>query len=765
MYEYTYDIESGGLLLNDSPTGMSKEPRPVYAWELDMLGVDNFYHYNNQNNVPYMWAEAHRYFYRGVNIFNTKGGTLFEKPEIILATKKGENGDDIPIMAEGTELLPVDIELMNQRNHDLMEVVEQVTVKKIWNVYKKYKNKIDRFHVALSGGKDSIVLLELVKRTLPKSAYTVIFGDTKMEFPDTYNVIDEIEKQCKEEGIDFYRASSHFDPEESWRLFGPPSRVLRWCCTVHKSTPQTLKLREITGKDDYVGLDFVGVRKHESAMRSTYEEENFGKKQKGQYSHNPILEWTSAEVWLYIFAHNLIVNEAYKRGNSRAGCLFCPMATGKSHCIQHMCYPQEVERFTDIVKETIDDSNINSYLENGGFNSRRSGRDLINNELKYYEKEENGKVYITAITKYITWSEWKKTVPNIDQILDEIIEQDRVTIVVSANLNSLGKFKILKQALKKSAYCVNCRACEANCWSGALRFDENGVKISNCIQCGACHDMLSGCLVAESRKKPMKEQKTKSVNCFDSHAPKAEWLQEFFDKKDEFLSNNNLGPNQIKAFKRFLNDATLADTRKKSITPFSMALTSFSFDSEIVTALILIELAHNNPQFKWYIMNMSIGKTYTRADLSDMLTEYGATKNDVGFVISALNRLSNETPFGTTLNFTSVEMKGKSVVSAKRNKCTVSDPRVLLYALYKYAEENDGYYSFSLRTLMDMTVNSVGISPVRIFGFTRDELEPMLRGLSAQYQDFIDVTFTHDLDKISLMDYHSTGDVVKLLEV
>ena len=115
MYEYTYDTESGVLLLNDSPTGMSKEPRPVYAWEPDMLNVDNFYHYNNRNDAPYMWAEAHRYYYRGVNIFNTKGGTLFEKPEIIIVTKKDENGDDIPVMAEGTELLPVDIELMNQR--------------------------------------------------------------------------------------------------------------------------------------------------------------------------------------------------------------------------------------------------------------------------------------------------------------------------------------------------------------------------------------------------------------------------------------------------------------------------------------------------------------------------------------------------------------------------------------------------------------------------------------------------------------------------
>ena len=263
----------------------------------------------------------------------------------------------------------------------------------------------------------------------------------------------------------------------------------------------------------------------------------------------------------------------------------------------------------------------------------------------------------------------------------------------------------------------------------------------------------------------MKEQKPKSVNCFDSHAPKAEWLQEFFYKKDDFLSSNNLGPNQIKAFKRFLNDASLADTRKKIITPLAATLARFPFDSEIVAAITLTELVHNNPQFNWYVMNMSIENTYSRTELSEMLSEYGATKNDVGFVISALNRLSNETPFGTTLHFTSVEMKGKSVVSARRNKCTLTDPRVLLYALYRYAEENGGYYSFSMTTLLDMTINSVGISPVRIFGITRDELEPMLRGLSAQYQDYINVAITLDLDNIVLSDYHTSGDILKLLEV
>lgn len=69
-------------------------------------------------------------------------------------------------------------------------------------------------------------------------------------------------------------------------------------------------LRREIGKNDYAGLAFVGVRKSESATRSEYEFENDGKKIVGQYSHNSILEWTSAEVWLYILAHSLQFNAA-----------------------------------------------------------------------------------------------------------------------------------------------------------------------------------------------------------------------------------------------------------------------------------------------------------------------------------------------------------------------------------------------------------------------------------------------------------------------
>ena len=37
MYTYNFDPETGGLLLTSSPTNFSKEPRPVYAPELDIL--------------------------------------------------------------------------------------------------------------------------------------------------------------------------------------------------------------------------------------------------------------------------------------------------------------------------------------------------------------------------------------------------------------------------------------------------------------------------------------------------------------------------------------------------------------------------------------------------------------------------------------------------------------------------------------------------------------------------------------------------------
>ena len=112
--------------------------------------------------------------------------------------------------------------------------------------------------------------MDLVKKALPHGSFVVVFGDTCMEFPDTYDVIEKTRKECETEGIAFYTARSHLKPEESWELFGPPSRTLRWCCSVHKSAPQALLLRELTQKANNKAMAFVGVRGEESFTRSKY---------------------------------------------------------------------------------------------------------------------------------------------------------------------------------------------------------------------------------------------------------------------------------------------------------------------------------------------------------------------------------------------------------------------------------------------------------------------------------------------------------------
>lgn len=63
MYSYSYDATTGGIVLNSSPTVFSKEPRPVWAAEMNLLGFHQYWNYDEQNDIPYMWAESNAYWY------------------------------------------------------------------------------------------------------------------------------------------------------------------------------------------------------------------------------------------------------------------------------------------------------------------------------------------------------------------------------------------------------------------------------------------------------------------------------------------------------------------------------------------------------------------------------------------------------------------------------------------------------------------------------------------------------------------------------
>ncbi|MGV8027423.1 MAG: phosphoadenosine phosphosulfate reductase family protein [Anaerolineaceae bacterium] len=770
MYSYTYDKNTGGILLNSTPTGFSKEPRPVYAAELNILGFDKYWNYDSQNEIPYMWAEANSYWYRGKLVAKLKGGNLYTAPEIIIP--KDESGILVFPEPDGNALRPIDIPAMVEANRDMLEIIEQTTVKKILAIYEKYQSRIDLFHIAFSGGKDSLVLLDLAKKALPKGSFVVVFGDTGMEFPDTYDIVEKVHQECEREEIPFYVAKSHLDPKESWKLFGPPSRVLRWCCSVHKSTPQTLKLREITGKDDYTGLAFVGVRSHESSTRAEYEYENYGKKQRGQYSHNPILEWTSAEVWLYTFANGLLINEAYRKGSARVGCICCPMGGGKASYTEHLNYPKESEVFLSRIcesnaRKTITDK---GYVASGGWNARKNGQFLAYNKKNYSETTKNGEITIKVASPSTSWKEWIKTLGDLlgkennytlvfkDQPFDFIVKPNNKGYIVKlkeviAKENPLFG-KLFRQTFRKAAYCVACKTCQAICKNGCISFD-GVLRIENCKHCFDCHSMIVGCLAYHSLNIPnVEDNKMKSLNTFSNHAPKTEWLKEFFERQTDFLENNTLGRVQKPFYKRFLKDAGLIE--KNETTSFARLGALLSWDTEDFLGLILINLVASNPQLEWYVREMDIGRSYGRRELEDNLAANGQSKENISSIINAFKRLS-ENPFGTTLHFGYV-LHNEFI----RTKCSVSDPRVVLYGLFKFAEKCNNYKEFTLATLLNDSIERDGISPTRIFGLDREDMTPILIGLSAKYPEFITASFTHDLEKITLAEEKTSSDVLDL---
>lgn len=769
MYSYTYDPTTGGIILNSTPTNFSKEPRPVFASELDLLGFDQYWDYDKQDDCPYMWAESNVYWYRGVQIAKTKGGDLYTAPELIPIRK--EDGSIPFSKIDGNVLQMIDISGMCKQNLELLTILEDTTVKKIVKEYEKFKKKLDIFHVAFSGGKDSAVLLDLTKKALPVGSFVVIFGDTGMEFPDTYKAVELTKQQCESDGTPFYTARSHFEPNDSWKLFGPPARVLRWCCSVHKSTPQTLKMREITGKDNYVGMDFVGVRAHESVTRSKYDYENFGKKQKGQYSYNPILEWTAAEIWLYIFANNIIINDAYKKGNSRAGCLFCPMGGGKGDFLQKAAYPEEVGNYITLIKQMNarnagNEAELNSYISNGGWNARKNGRDLAISSQRYTEEIDKGKFIITAISPTTNWREWIKTLGELpfEFSYKEIDEGYQIICAASIAKSYPKEFKRFKQVFRKATHCVGCRVCETNCRNGCISFSD-GLHITDCLHCGQCHEIDDGCLVYHSIRKSSGDgsMKKESINSFANHAPKPNWVQEFFDLGNEYWepNNNGLGKNQVPMFKRFLRECGVIDA-KNITTPLYDLLSRLGWRDNTTWGLMLSNLA-NNRQCRWYIDNMDIGIHYDRSHISDLLMAEGVKKDDATSIINAFKRFC-ELPLGEILNWGYVEESGRQITTLCRSKCSLNDNRVILYALYLFAEKCNISHEFHVSYLFDEDVDRDGVSPVRLFGlYDEEELRSILLGLSERYPAYINATYTNDLQTISLRD-KTSADVLKLFE-
>lgn len=164
------------------------------------------------------------------------------------------------------------------------------------------------YWVAFSGGKDSMVLLDLVRRS--GVAHEAHHNLTTIDPPE---LVLYIRRQYPDVAID--------KPEKSfWQRLrdgrGLPMRNRRWCC-------EELKERGGVGR-----RVLTGVRTAESAARKARMGSNLVHvcQRAGQQKTlvHPLAAWSTADVWTYIRRRGLPYCSLYDEGWQRLGCVMCP---------------------------------------------------------------------------------------------------------------------------------------------------------------------------------------------------------------------------------------------------------------------------------------------------------------------------------------------------------------------------------------------------------------------------------------------------------
>lgn len=223
------------------------------------------------------------------------------------------------------------------------------------------------YYLCFSGGKDSVVIKALADMAGVK--YDAHYSITTVDPPELIYFIKE-----HHQDVEFdYPRDKEGNRITMWNLIPrkqmPPTRLARYCCE---------HLKEHGGQGR---LKVTGVRWAESSRRKvshgevTFADKKAKKTAEKDFSDlgfrstpqggvvlpldnienrrmvemcykthttmvNPIIDWSTDEVWEFIHEYNLPYCELYDQGWQRLGCIGCPMARGKEQEREFSRYPK-----------------------------------------------------------------------------------------------------------------------------------------------------------------------------------------------------------------------------------------------------------------------------------------------------------------------------------------------------------------------------------------------------------------------------------------
>ena len=226
------------------------------------------------------------------------------------------------------------------------------------NVYGKNKVEVaierlklfeppEGYYLAFSGGKDSVVIKALADMAGVK--YDAHYSHTSVDPPELIRFIKDVHPDV----IIEYPRYKDGTRITMWNLIPkkkiPPTRMVRYCCE---------KLKETGGNGRFC---ITGVRWDESVRRKSaragleiekgektrdrYDPDNPPDEHlyrmcptKGKHILNPIIDWTTEEVWEFIDRFDVPYCKLYDEGCTRLGCIGCPMTAKQSEELEK--YPK-----------------------------------------------------------------------------------------------------------------------------------------------------------------------------------------------------------------------------------------------------------------------------------------------------------------------------------------------------------------------------------------------------------------------------------------
>ena len=169
---------------------------------------------------------------------------------------------------------------------------------------------------------------------------------------------------------------------------------------------------------------------------------------------------------------------------------------------------------------------------------------------------------------------------------------------------------------------------------------------------------------------------SKSLNCYSHHAPKLEWIIQYFTHKNDFDQNHTLGSQMFSFFKRFLRDSKLLES--SGYSSFAKHVERLGLDDLRSWALMLVNLAYS-PEVNWLVKRVPFFEKYSKDYVLSLLISDGAKESWVNDIWSAYSRLL-DLPFSRTGLGTSIKESGR-MIAIYREPWETPDPIAVLYGL------------------------------------------------------------------------------------